>query len=181
MTDPARVRDLESAVSALPRGAAVVLRHYDAPDRVDLARKLARACRRKGLVFLVAMSWRVAMQTGAHGLHLPEHQAARGPCPAARLWIKRRGALLTAAAHGPKGLARAKRIQAAAVMLSPVLPTASHPHRAALGLARAALMARQIRIPVLALGGMRLRQRPQVRAAGFAGMAGVGFAATSRN
>ena len=48
MTDSRRLPDPLAAVDRLAPGSAILLRHYDAPDREALAMKLARACRRRG-------------------------------------------------------------------------------------------------------------------------------------
>ncbi len=159
---------------ALPRGAAVILRHYGAVNRGLLARDLAALCRARGLLFLVAGDWRLAAAVHADGLHLPEYAAARGPSSAARLWL--RGRVMTVAAHGARGLARARDLGAYAATLAPIFPTRSHPGRPALGLTRAAGFVRTARIPVLALGGASPDKLPHTRAAGFAGIAGIGFA-----
>ncbi len=176
LTDEARMDDALGVLMSLPRGASVIFRHYGARDRAALAGKLAKACRARGLIFLVADDWRLAARVGADGLHLPEHAAARGPASGARLWRKQRRAWLTVAAHGARGLARARGLAADAVLLAPVFPTQSHPDRMALGLARATALVRRTRVPVLALGGASPHMLPHVRAAGFAGIAGIGFA-----
>ncbi len=176
VTDPARVRDVGGAIAALPPGMGVIFRHYHVPERKRLAQALAGQCRARGLVFVVADDWRLAAAVGADGLHLPEYAAARGPSAGARLWRKNRGALLTAAAHGSRALARACALAADAVLLSPVFPTRSHPDRATLGIARARILARAASLPVLALGGVTPKMLPALIAAGFAGIAGVGFA-----
>jgi thiamine-phosphate pyrophosphorylase len=174
LTDDARAGDAAAAIASLPRGAAVIFRHYTAANRAALAVRLAAVCRTRGLMFLVAADWRLAADVHADGLHLPEYAAVRGPSSAARLWL--RGRMLTVAAHGAHGLARAHEIGAGAALLAPVFPTQSHPGRAALGLARAAALVRTSRVPVLALGGASPHKMAQVRAAGFAGIAGISFA-----
>ena len=180
LTDDARTRDVLDAFMSLPRGAGVIFRHYGARDRDALARRFAKICRARGLLFLIAEDWRLAAAIGADGVHLPECAAARGLASGARLWSTRRGAFLTVAAHGPRGLARAGILGASAALLAPVFPTQSHPDRAALGLARAAALVRRARVPVLALGGASTRMLNCLRAAGFAGIAGISFALTGR-
>lgn len=174
LTDETRDGDAAAAVMALPRGSAVILRHYGAANRVAFARDMAARCRARGLLFLVAGDWRLAAAVNADGLHLPEYAAARGPSSPARLWL--RGRVLTAAAHGARGLARAHDIGACAATLAPVFPTRSHPGRTALGLSRAGAWVRGARLPVLALGGASPHKLPHARAAGFSGIAGIGFA-----
>lgn len=171
MTDETRMADPVPVLARLPAGAAVILRHYTVRDRARLAAGMARACRRLGISLLIAGDWRLAATVGAAGLHLPEH---REPEPGARLWLKRGARLLTRAAHGPRGLARARH--ADAVLLSPVNPTPSHPDRKSLGVTRAAIMARAARTPVIALGGVGPGHLRALKRRGFAGAAGIGFA-----
>ena len=176
LTDTVRTPDAAAALKSLPRGAGVIFRHYESPDRRDLARDLALLCRARGLVFVVAGDWRLAAAVGADGIHLPEHAALHGLSSGARLWRRRRGGLLTVAAHSAQGISRAYALGADAALLSPVFPTRSHPGRAALGLARAAGLVRRARVEVLALGGVSPSHMMQLRAAGFAGIAGIDFA-----
>ena len=173
MTDSRRTPDPAAEIRRLPRGSAVVLRHYDDPGRDRLAQTLSRLCRVRGLVFVVAGSWRLAAAVGAQGLHLPESAAARGLEPGGRLWRRQKGRLLTAAAHSPRGLCCARAISADAAFLSPIFPTASHPGRPALGMVRAAAMLRSIKLPVMALGGVKTGKKSALKRAGFAGLAGI--------
>ena len=50
-TDPVRTPDPLASAARLPRGSAIVYRHFGAPDRARTARKLARLCRARGLFF----------------------------------------------------------------------------------------------------------------------------------
>lgn len=180
LTDDARAGDPIAAVLSLPPGAGVIFRHYGTHDRAGLADKLAKLSRARGLVFLVAGDWRLAAKTRADGLHLPEYAAARGLPSGARLWRRQRQGLLTVAAHSARSLARARELGADAALLAPVFPTRSHPGRSALGPVRAAALARRAGLPVLALGGATPEKMSFLRAAGFAGIAGIGFALTEK-
>ncbi|MGE4063896.1 MAG: thiamine phosphate synthase [Rhodospirillaceae bacterium] len=170
------MKDVAAAVRSLPRGTGIIFRHYGAPNRVALAHDLAKLSRARGLIFLIARDWRLAARVRADGIHLPEFAAARGPASGARLWRKQRRAWLTVAAHTSAGLARARAVAADAALLAPVFPTRSHPERKALGLVRAAALVRRAGLPVLALGGATPEKLTQLRAAGFAGIAGISFA-----
>ncbi len=69
-TDSARLRDPRAAVARLPRGlAGVVFRHDDDQERAHLARDLARTCRARRLILVVAGDARLAAALGA-GVHL---------------------------------------------------------------------------------------------------------------
>ena len=167
-----RLADLEPAIAKLPRGSAVILRDYGAADRAAYAARLARLCRSRRLRLLVAGDVRLALAVGAQGLHLPEAAACSGD-RRWRLWRKP-GWLVTAAAHSPRAVARARRAGADALLLSPVFATASHPEATPLGPLRFAAWARQARLPVYALGGMTAASTRRLAGSGAAGIAAIG-------
>jgi thiamine-phosphate pyrophosphorylase len=152
VTDKGRLPDPLPAAARMPAGSLVILRHYDDPERERLARRLAMLCRCRRLRLLIAGDWRLARMVGA-GLHLAEGLVPKMPV-AARLHRRRSGQLLTVAAHGRAGLARAAQAGADAALLSPVFPTLSHPGQAALGRCAFRRLVAQARLPVYALGGV---------------------------
>jgi thiamine-phosphate pyrophosphorylase len=168
VTDRRRLADPLAAAARLPRGSAVLLRHYRDPDRARLAAALARLCRRRGLVLVVGADSRLAARAHAGGLHLPEALVAR------RRRRPRPGWLVTAAAHGEAALVRAARAGADACLLSPVFATASHPGARALGPVRFARLVRGAPLPVYALGGVDVRSARRLAAGGACGIAAVG-------
>jgi thiamine-phosphate pyrophosphorylase len=148
-TDAVRLPDPVPAIARLPAGCGVVFRHDGVPGRAALAARVARLCRARGLVLVVAGDPGLAAAVGA-GLHLRGGRAAR---PWRRAWL-RRGRPVTSSAHGRAELVRAARAGADAAFLSPLFPTRSHPGAPALGPVRWATLARDARGPVLALGGV---------------------------
>jgi thiamine-phosphate pyrophosphorylase len=166
-TDPQRTPDPLAVARRLPRGAALVYRHFGAPERARMARALARACRRRGLIFLVAADPDLARRVGADGVHWPERLL-----PARR--VAGDGRIVAAAAHNPAAIARAAAYGADACVLSPVLPTESPSRNPPLGLFRASQMARAAALPVLALGGVNARTARLLAGRGFAGVVSVG-------
>ncbi|WP_424136096.1 thiamine phosphate synthase [Roseomonas chloroacetimidivorans] len=170
LSDARRLPDPRAAARRLPPGSAVLARDL-APA---LLRPLATLVRQRRLQLLVAGQGRVAL---AHrcGLHLPDRRAVANLLP---VLIARRGGhgpLLSVAAHGRAGLARARRLRADAVLLSPVFPTASHPGAPALGPLRWAALARRSSRPVIALGGLSARRARRLPpcAAGWAAIAAL--------
>lgn len=162
-TDPERTPDPEAVARRLPRGAAIVYRHFGATDRAHVARKLAMIARGRGLSLLIAADPELAARVSAAGVHWPE-----------RLLPATRGAgLVTASAHRPEALARAAAIGVDACILAPVLPTRSSSGREAIGLFRASQAARSARLPVIALGGVNARTATRLAGRGFAGIAAV--------
>ncbi len=178
MTD-ARLPDVAAVAARLPRGAAVVLRHYDDPGREDLGRRLARVCRARGLVLLVAGDWRLAARLGADGVHLPEGMVRGGRLAPVLGWRRRGGKLLSVAAHGRAAVRRAEAVEADVVLLSPVFPTRSHPGAPVLGARRFAGLARSSALPVVALGGVNAATVNALEGTGAWGVAAIdGWAIT---
>jgi thiamine-phosphate pyrophosphorylase len=144
-TDATRLPDPRHAVARLPRRlAGVVFRHDHHPDRARIGRDLARICRGRGLVLVVAGDVRLAAALRA-GVHLRD-----GVWPGV---VRIRG-YVTSSAHGFPALRRAARSGAKLAFLSPVYPTASHPGAPSLGFARWSRLARAAPIAVAALGGI---------------------------
>ncbi len=173
MTDTLRLADPISAVAALPRGSAVILRHYGMAQRLALGRALAVICRRRGLLLLVAGDRRLAAAIGASGVHVPEGAVRDRP----RGTIRRPGDrnwLVTAAAHSPAAIRLAARAGADAVLLSPVFATQSHRDAKPIGALRFARWCRRSPLPVYALGGVSNVTAPRLRGSGAAGIAGIG-------
>jgi thiamine-phosphate pyrophosphorylase len=102
---------------------------------------------------------------GADGVHLPERLAHRAPA----LKRARPGWLVTAAAHS----ARAARVRADAVVVSPAFPSGSPSAGAPLGPVRLAALVRAGGRPAYALGGLNDRTARRLRDAGLVGLAAV--------
>lgn len=176
LTDDRRLPDPLPAIARLPAGSGVILRHHDWPERRQLARAVARLCRQRRLILLVANDWRLAAEIGADGVHLAEGLARHGLTAPCRLWRRHRSALVSVAAHSALALHRATRLGADFCLLSQVFPSRSHPGRPALGPMRFAVLAQRSRLPVIALGGVNRaswRRLPKSCAQGWAAIDGL--------
>jgi thiamine-phosphate pyrophosphorylase len=165
-TDPARTPDPEAVARTLPRGAAIVYRHFGAPGAEAQARRLQAIARARGLKLLIGADAALAARIGADGVHLPQRLARRaGPLKRARPdWI------VTAAAHG----LRAARVRGPdAVVVSPALPSRSPSAGKPLGAVRLAILVRAAHRPVYALGGVTNETARRLIDAGLVGLAAV--------
>jgi len=145
-TDSRRLADPRPAVARLPKGlAGVVLRHDAAPDRMALGRDLARICRARRLVLVVAGDARLAAALRA-GMHL---RGGRWPGS-----VRPRHGLVTSSAHNQAELRRARRSGADLAFLGPAFATASHPGAPGLGAVRWCGLANRAGLRVAALGGI---------------------------
>lgn len=134
-TDDRRLPDPRAAVAGLPHGrAGVVLRHDANAARAALGREVARICRARRLLLVVAGDARLAAALGA-GVHL---RGGRWPGP-----LRPRG-VVTSSAHSVAEMRRAARAGALLAFLSPAFPTASHPGAPGLGPLRWGTMARRL-------------------------------------
>jgi len=168
MTDDERLPDPCAAAERLPRGSLIVLRARLKRHRQQLAATLAQIARARGLYLLIADDPELA--SAADGLHVPEAQMGT-----IAYWRARRPHwFITASAHSLEAVQRAARFGADAVLLSPVFPTQSHPDRAALTPIRLRMIAREVHVPLYALGGITAENALQLMGARIAGLAAVG-------
>lgn len=150
----------------LPGGAVILIRDYDHPEREAYARRTAYNAHARGMKVLVAGDMALARRIGADGLHVPEWQLARLP---KRIFAKP-GFLITAATHSKTALLRAERHGLVdAALLSPVFATKSHPNAKPLGATRFSGLARAAKLPVLALGGVKMADFRRLQCAGASG------------
>lgn len=170
MTDEQRLTDPLRAARALPKGAAIILRHTNERARARLAAQLKTIARASGLRLLIADDAHLAQRVGADGLHLPEVRLRE-----ASHWKALRPSwLITVAAHSAHSLAIASRAGADAALLAPAFATASHKERAPLGVTKLRLMSMQATLPVHALGGIDAANVGRLRGARLAGIAAIG-------
>lgn len=119
----------------------------DDADRLSLARQIVRRAKPYRARVLVNGSVELAHAAGAHGVHLDAtHLAQLSERPNVD-WIG-------ASCHNQAELARAAKIGVDFALLSPVLPTLTHPGAATLGWETFSKWAAGSPIPVYGLGGL---------------------------
>ncbi|MBH63503.1 MAG: thiamine phosphate synthase [Alphaproteobacteria bacterium] len=182
LTDEKRLADPLPAAARLPHGSGVILRHYNDPNRAQLAKELSILCRRRGLRLLIAGDGPMAMRVAAHGVHFPEARIMeatswRQRCPC---W------LITTAAHTWKSLVLAVRAGSDAALLGSVFPSESHPNGATIGSVRftawvTGVQRLQRGYPVYALGGVTAESGKRLSNSGAIGIAGISGITRARN
>lgn len=133
-----------------------------------LAQRSLELCREYGARMLVNHDVRLVQELNAHGVHLNRRQLQtfdRRPLP--------EGKLVSASCHSLVELRRAQTLGADFAVLSPVLPTQSHPDADLLGWNGFTELVDEINIPVYALGGMRLDLCQRAWTAGAQGVSGI--------
>ena len=157
--------DLLRAIARLPRGSAVVVRHYSLAleERRALFDQVRRAAQRRGCLVLLAGDPALAKRWGADG----HHGRSRIRGMAGKRWLH------SAPVHDHAELVAVVRNGADAVLISPLFATRSHPGASALGPARFAALAHCSPLPVIALGGVHPRHARFVRMLGAVGFAAI--------
>jgi len=163
----------EKVAQAVAGGCNLVqLREKDLPaaDLLALAQRLQQALRQAQggrALFLVNDRLDVALAAAADGIHLPE---AGLPVVEARR-IVGRDLIVGRAVHSAAEALRAQEEGADYVQVGTIYPTRSHPNAVPAGPGLIQEMARQVRIPILAVGGITAENVGEVMRAGAAGVA----------
>lgn len=160
--------DLRRAIARLPRGSAIIVRHYALDDvaRYGLFERMRRAARRRGCKVLLGGDPAQARAWGADGHH-GRARADQGMGGCTRPWLH------SAPVHDSHELVAAIRAGADAILLSPLMATRSHPGARPLGAFRFAMLARRSSVPVIALGGVHPRYATPLDRLGASGFAAI--------
>ncbi|HEY0011883.1 MAG TPA: thiamine phosphate synthase [Allosphingosinicella sp.] len=155
MTDERLGKGLTAAVERLPPGAGIVFRHYRTETRFRRRLFDDLRARRGDLLILLA-----GPDEEAHAWHADgSHGCGAG------------AGLRTAPVHDMAELRQAQNARAAAVFVSPVFATRSHPGAPVLGAAGFEALAAEARVPAIALGGMNAERFGLLKSAyGWAGI-----------
>lgn len=159
MTDERMGDALWPSLAALPKGSGVVFRHYDSADRKALFNAVQRIAKARRLVLVVAGPQRLAKAwraDGSHGRTAYHSQHLR-----------------TVPVHNQRERIAAERTGADLIFVSPVFGTRSHAGAKGLGLVRFGLLARDAKVPVIALGGMTKTRAKSLRGLGIYGWAAI--------
>jgi 8-oxo-dGTP diphosphatase len=156
---------------ALSLGAGIIQFRAKLPiaDYVTAAQAILPVVQAAGAKLLLNAPVDVWQQMRSAGLHLSSDKLwalCERPVP--------KDVLFTASVHNVEQMEQAQLLGVDALLVSPVLPTQSHPDEPALGWQAAAELVARATVPVYALGGVGLSELPQALACGFQGVAGIG-------
>ncbi len=124
-------------------------KHFLRDELRELALRVVAMARARGAKVLLNSDVELAQEVGADGVHLTSPQLAE---------LRERPAIdwCAASCHNADELRRAETLGCDFALLSPVLPTQSHPGALHLGWENFAAIAACSSIPVYALGGLKL-------------------------
>jgi thiamine-phosphate diphosphorylase len=161
------VSTAEAGLRAAERATILQLRAPDLTAR-ELEHEALRLVAVSPVPVIISSRCDVALATGAAGVNLPERdigtEYARG--------LIRHG-LIGRSVHSLEAARRAEIEGADFVIFGPVWRSASHTHVDPVGVEALARVARSLRIPVLAIGGVTSERIAKCHAAGAAGYAAI--------
>ncbi|MBK7423750.1 MAG: Nudix family hydrolase [Propionivibrio sp.] len=161
----AELAKLECALAGRLRLIQVRDKTLPPAQRLDLARRvMTLANQHAGACVLINDDEVLAREVGAHGLHLSSGRLMQ---------LTRRPAFdrVGASCHSAQELAHAAALELDFAVLSPVLPTASHPGAQGMGWDEFARLIERSPLPVYALGGMQPEMLDTARERGAHGIA----------
>lgn len=139
-------------------------KHLAGDQIINFSKKVTELAHQYGARVLINSDIEVAKAVGADGVHLSSLALASTQA-------KPQNILVAASCHHAEDLALAAKLQLDFVVLSPVLPTLSHPDAATLGWEAFADLKNDYPLPIYALGGMTIQHLEQAWTAGAHGVA----------
>ncbi|GMQ89515.1 MAG: Nudix family hydrolase [Gammaproteobacteria bacterium] len=167
-TDKGFVKHLHACLDKGVRLVQLRAKNLDKDDYCALAREVIGLCHKYDAKILLNTEAGLVQALGADGIHLTSQrlqQTRERPLPT--------GYLVAASCHTLDELHSAQSAGADFAMLSPVLPTASHPDASPLGWPAFSQNVDRIAIPVYALGGMKPAHCETAIAHGAQGIAAI--------
>ena len=165
----ALVSDAAAGLRAAPRATILQLRapRLSARKVEDVANQLVSSAT---VPVVISSRCDIVLAAGAAGVNLPETDI---DVAGARDLLGQR--LVGRSVHSVESARQAEREGADYVIFGPIWESASHPGSAPKGVTALEQVARSVRIPVLAIGGLTEERIAECHAAGAAGYAAIGL------
>ena len=162
------VSSASAGLSAIDKGATIVQLRAPHLSARELEREAVALVPKASVPVIVSSRCDVALAAGAAGVNLPERDISVAE---ARTLMGQR--LVGRSVHSAEAAATAEREGADFVIFGPVWSSPSHPDDRPQGLRALAEVARTVRIPVLAIGGVSAERVNECLDAGASGYAAI--------
>ncbi len=171
MTDPERVPDVVAAALKLPRGTAIIYRHFGSAHRFVDAEALRHVTFERGQQLLIGADPELAIEVGADGVHFRRDAKVELPT----LWRQRCPDWLISMAGIKSGDYAGDLSVLDGLLISSIFPSQSLSAGQPIGVQNFANKVASLAAPIFALGGIHKDTAPKLIGSGAAGIAGIGF------
>lgn len=165
---PIFLRQLEQSLKSGISLVQLRATQLDSRQFLALAEEVVACCHRYGAKLLLNADISAVDASGADGIHLNA-----GRLKAAERRPVEEGQLCAASCHSLEELRRAEQLGLDFALLSPVMPTATHPQAPPMGWSGFQSLSEQCSIPLYALGGMTPEDLPDAWRYGAQGIAAI--------
>jgi thiamine-phosphate diphosphorylase len=162
------VADAATGLRSVDRGATIVQLRNPRMSARELESEAVRLVAASSVPVLISARCDIALASGAAGVNLPERDIAVAD---ARSVLPE--SIVGRSVHSLEGAREAERQGADFVIFGPVWASPTHAGQEARGLGALAEVARAVRIPVLAIGGVTLERAEECLRAGGSGYAAI--------
>jgi thiamine-phosphate pyrophosphorylase len=162
------VASAAAGLNAIKKGATMVQLRSPHLTARELEREANALVPKASVPVVVSSRCDVALAAGAAGVNLPERDISVAE---ARTLMGQR--LVGRSVHSIESAVAAERQGADFVIFGPVWPSPSHPEDESQGIRALAEVARAVRVPVLAIGGITTERAEECAKAGAAGYAAI--------
>jgi thiamine-phosphate pyrophosphorylase len=162
------VASAAAGLNAIKKGATMIQLRSPHLTARELEREANALVPKASVPVVVSSRCDVALAAGAAGVNLPERDISVAE---ARTLMGQR--LVGRSVHSIESAVAAERQGADFVIFGPVWPSPSHPEDESQGIRALAEVARAVRVPVLAIGGITTERAEECAKAGAAGYAAI--------
>ncbi len=162
------VASAEAGLNAIEKGATILQLRAPNLTAREVEREANALVPKASVPVVVSSRCDVALAAGAAGVNLPERDISVAD---ARTLMGQR--LVGRSVHSIESAVTAEREGADYVIFGPVWPSPSHADQKSHGIGALADVARAVRIPVLAIGGVTSERADECAKAGAAGYAAI--------
>lgn len=166
MTDPARAPDPVAVASRLPQGAAIIYRHFGAPEHAQALREITRS---RNQQLLIGNDPRLAESVGADGVHFARDEYLSGPIN----WRAEHPEWIITMAGLKSGVYLAPLDSLDALFISSVFPSRSPSAGPPIRIAALKTRAQRLPVPIIALGGIDASTAPLLIGTKVIGLAAI--------
>lgn len=161
LSDPERSNNIKSLIKFAGAKNHIIMRNYGDNSLFDDAKNKRN--------ILGTTSLKISRKYGLAGIHIPSSFKCR-------IVPLKRDEFITCAAHNIRQIIRANKINANAILISPIFPSESKSAKKPLGHIKLALLTRMfLNTKFIALGGINKKTAKRLGGIKLYGMAGVSF------